>query len=112
MQLQPIVYTTDMERVVDWYRRVLGSDPAYTSDVWTSFTVGSATLGVHHVDERPAESNMVLSLVAEEPLDDVVRRLDAEGVAIERGIQDEPFGRSLLLRDPDGSPIQVNEHAH
>jgi hypothetical protein len=40
----------------------------------------------------------------------VVGRLAGAGVAIERGITDETFGRSILLRDPDGTPLQINEH--
>lgn len=112
MQLQPIVYTTDMERAVAWYGLVLDTDPAYASDVWTSFSVGSATLGVHHVTERPVDSNVVLSLIAEGSLDEELIRLEESGIAIARGIQDEPFGRSLVVLDPDGGAVQINEHAH
>ncbi|MDH3540268.1 MAG: VOC family protein [Acidimicrobiia bacterium] len=110
MKLQPIVYTTNMERAVDWYGKVLAANPIYTSDIWTSFAVGDAALGIHHVEERAAASNVELSLIATSPLEEVHGRLVAAGIAIERGIQDEPFGRSLLLRDPDGSAVQVNEH--
>lgn len=110
MRLQPIVYTTDMEGAVDWYRQVLGTDPAYASEMWTAFPVGDATLGVHRVEEMADGSRIELSLVATEPLEAVLSRLKGASVDIERGIQDETFGRSLLLRDPAGNPIQVNEH--
>ncbi len=112
MKLQPIVYTTDTSVAADWYGRVLGSEPTYQSDIWTSFGVGDATLGLHRVDEVPPEGRLALSLVADEPLETVADRLQAEGVAIERGIQDEAFGRSLVVRDPDGTPVQINEHHH
>jgi catechol-2,3-dioxygenase len=111
VRLQPIVYTTQTGPLADWYGTVLGTAPAYASDVWTTFGVGDASLAVHRVDELPPGGRIEMSLVATEPLEDLVARLDTAGVGIERGIQDETFGRSILLRDPDGNPVQVNEHS-
>jgi hypothetical protein len=51
-----------------------------------------------------------LSLQADEPLESVAERLEAAGVPLSRGIADERFGRSMVIQDPDGLPIQVNEH--
>jgi len=110
MKLQPIIYTTDMARTVDWYGKVMGIAPSYSSDIWTSFAVDGATLGIHHAEGRATGSNVELSLIATEPLEDVMAKLVAGGIPVERGIEDETFGRSLLLRDPDGSPVQINEH--
>lgn len=111
MKLQPIVYTTDMDRSVDFYERVLACAPVYRSPVWTSFAVGGAALGIHRVDHLPEGARGELSLIATQPLEAVRERLEAVGISPRRGIQDETFGRSLLLVDPDGSPLQVNEHA-
>jgi hypothetical protein len=52
---------------------------------------------------------MELALVARGRLEDV-QVSDADALA--RPIADEAFGRSLLLRDPDGLTLQVNEHDH
>ena len=112
MKLQPIVYTTDMDRAVAWYSAVLGSEPAYASETWTSISVGDATLGIHHVDARPEDAYLELSLVSDQPLESVVDRLESAGIEIAEPIREQPFGRSFLLRDPDGAPVQVNEHAH
>lgn len=110
MELQPIVYVTDMDRAVDWYGTVLDVRPAYQSPEWTALPVGNATLGLHITDVRPAESYLALSLVAERPLEEVVERLESAGITIATEIRDEGFGRSLLVIDPDGTAIQVNEH--
>lgn len=60
---------------------------------------------------RLAERGRVeLSLVATEPLEAVLERLGAAGIEPVRGISDEAFGRSVVLEDPDGTPVQVNEH--
>jgi predicted enzyme related to lactoylglutathione lyase len=112
MRLQPIVYVTDMDRAVAWYSAVLGVQPGYQSPAWTSLAVGDTTLGLHIIDVRPAQSHVALSLVATEPLEDVMVRLEASGIAVAKPIATEDFGRSLVIVDPDGTAIQVNEHRH
>lgn len=110
MKLQPIVYVTDMDRAAAFYTSVLGVEPTYRSAVWTSFALGGALLGLHFVDELPPNARGELSLVTKEPLEPIVDRLAEAGIAPRRGIQAELFGRSVLLQDPDGSPLQINEH--
>lgn len=39
-----------------------------------------------------------------------VARLESAEIAVEGPFTDQPFGRSVLLRDPDGSPLQIDEH--
>ena len=110
MKLQPIVYTTNTDNAVEWYGNVLGLKPAYQSDMWTSFDVGDAMLAIHRVDDLPERGRVELSFVTAEPLEMVELRLADHGIEPARGIADEAFGRSLLLEDPDGTPVQVNEH--
>lgn len=111
MKLQPIIYTTDSSVAVDWYGRVLGVEPSYQSDVWTTFDVDGTPLAIHRVDEElPRVSRVGISLVTES-LESLIERLASVNVEPTRGIQDETFGRSLLLTDPDGTVIQVNEHS-
>jgi len=112
VKLQTIVCTTDMESAVGWYSAVLGSGPVYRSDVWTSFAAGDAYFALHRVEALPEESRVELSLVAGERLEKIIDRLGAVNLPVERGIQEETFGRSFLLRDPEGLVIQVNEHEH
>ncbi len=110
MKLQPIIYTTDTAAAVVWYGAVLGSKPTYQSDVWTSFDVGDATLGVHLIEELPERGRLELSLVTAEPLEAVMLRLADHGIEPATAIADETFGRSFTLEDPDGTPVQINEH--
>ena len=110
MKLQTIIYTPEMDRAVEWYSQVLNTEAVYRSDVWSSFTVGDAKLAIHRSDNQPNDSRAQLSLVATETLEDISDRLTSSQIAIHRGIQEETFGRSLLLKDPDGFAVQVNEH--
>lgn len=110
MKLQPIVYTENMNGAVKWYGDVIGVEPAYQSDIWTSFDLNGATLGVHRVESLAERGRVELSLVTAEPLEAVLLRLADHGIEATQGIQDETFGRSIVLHDPDGTPVQVNEH--
>lgn len=110
MQLQTIVYVTDMERSVSFYER-LGFTVDYRGGpVWTAFTGTDGVLALHLVDDLPAGSRVAVSLVSEGPLVDVVDALTGAGIEC-TPIEEQPFGQSTVVRDPDGLPIQINEHS-
>ena len=108
MILMPIVYVTDMERSVEFYES-LGFELETKSVMWTELKAGErAVLALHATASLPEDSKRLeLALVAEQPLEQVQERF---GSALTRPITDEAFGRSLLIEDPDGLQIQVNEH--
>jgi catechol 2,3-dioxygenase-like lactoylglutathione lyase family enzyme len=108
MILMPMVFVSDMERSVEFYES-LGFEPQTRSDTWTELAAGDrAVLALHRAATLQDPSGRVeLALVAEEPLEQVLERF---GTALARPIADEAFGRSLIIQDPDGLQIQVNEH--
>lgn len=105
MKLQPIVYVTDMDRAISWYSTLLEVEPANASSHWTTFAIGDGTLALHYNDVALPGGSVDLSLVAPAPLESVSDRVPGAG-----GIDEQPFGRSLVVIDPDGTKIQVNEH--
>ena len=109
MKLMPIVYVTDMDRSVAFYRAFCDSIRSQ-SPMWTEFSIGDAGLALHYSASLPATSRLELSFVTAAPLEQVVSYLKGQGVALEREITDEAFGRSIRVTDPDGLSIQVNEH--
>lgn len=116
LKLMPIVYVSQMARSLDFYL-ALGLQPDYLQrdGVWSSLKAGDAALGLHTLEPLPPlqeTDRVALALVSEGPLEALVERLAAQNIAPARGIRDESFGRSLVLRDPDGLLIQVNQHAH
>jgi catechol 2,3-dioxygenase-like lactoylglutathione lyase family enzyme len=110
MKMMPIVYVTDMERSVEFYEK-LGMQPKTKdrSGMWFEFTAGSEVLALHLAKELPRDTRLSLAFVSTQPLEGVVEQLQTRGLSPE-GIVDEAFGRSFLIRDPDGLPIQINEH--
>ena len=109
MKLTSIVYVTDMQRSLAFYR-ILCDSIHSESSMWSELLIGDARLALHHVDQMPKESRIELAFLADGTLEQVVTHLQANGIPLDREISDEAFGRSLRLRDPDGLPIQINEH--
>jgi catechol 2,3-dioxygenase-like lactoylglutathione lyase family enzyme len=107
MILMPIVYVSDMERSTGFYAS-LGFRIRSRSAMWTELDAGEgAVLALHHAENLPPSQRVELALVAEDSLERFAEQL---GHALARPTADEAFGRSLILRDPDGLEIQVNEH--
>lgn len=112
MRVVPVVYVTDMDVSLDWYRRLLpDADLVSTSPYWSELSLGStASLALHTIGEISPGSQMGLALEADRRLEEVAEHLVKAGIAIDRGIADEAFGRSMVVRDPDGLAVQINEH--
>ena len=104
MNVMPIVYVRDMDASIDFYER-LGFEARTRSPMWTELAAGEGSVLALHGARGDEAGTTELALVAEEPLEQV-----AERVRPLRGIADETFGRSLVVEDPDGLRIQVNEH--
>ena len=132
LKLMPIVYVREMARSLNFYLALgLEADYLQRDGVWSSLKAGDALLGLHVLDPFPAAHDgspstaddgspsptqqtgrVELALVSQKPLETLVAHLTEQGIVPARAIRQEPFGRSLLLRDPDGLLLQVNEHAH
>lgn len=105
-----IIYVREMERSLQFYQ-ALGYALSQPGRVWSELTWGENRLALHEWPfERAGEQRMGFALVAKQPLEDVRDALQAKGIQPEGEIADEAFGRSLLIRDPDSLPIQINEH--
>ena len=111
LNLITIVYVTDMRRSFDFYSSLgfSGKLPEGEMTVWLPMKLGTVPLALHSVAELEAGGQVGIALNAED-LEAVANALEELGVPIIRPIQAEAFGRSLVIRDPDGLLIQINEH--
>jgi catechol 2,3-dioxygenase-like lactoylglutathione lyase family enzyme len=101
--LMPIVYVEDMDASLAFYES-LGFEVEMSSPMWSRLRAGDgAALALHgEMDGNAGHIELAMDADDLEPLagrDDVAR-----------GIADEAFGRSIVLRDPNGLTIQVNAH--
>lgn len=110
VSLMPIVYVTNMKKSLTFYK-ALGAQPTHTGQMWSQLTMGNSEFALHGTDKINKQSNqMGLALTAHQPLETLIKTLKSKRIKVEGDIVDEAFGRSMLIRDPDGLPIQINEH--
>jgi predicted lactoylglutathione lyase len=106
----PIVYVTDMSASLAFYK-ALGFKAQHEGEMWSELRSSAARLALHGAESLPTgQLRVELSLTAHDKLETVMDRLQEAGVTVTNEIADEAFGRSLPIRDPDGLPIQINEH--
>ena len=113
MRLVPIVYVSDMHRSVTFFTGLgatVGGDGI--NPYWTEMRLSGTAfaLHIHEPFEETTTRRLGLSVAVDQPLEAVAARLAGEGIDLDRGIADEAFGRSMVVRDPDGLAIQINEH--
>lgn len=105
-----IIYVTDMARALTFYQAV-GFTVRSQSEMWSEMEMDGCLVALHGTD-RPASGPPAvgLALNAHVPLEQLAAEFTTSGVPMPQPIQIQPFGRSLLIQDPDGLLIQINEH--
>jgi predicted lactoylglutathione lyase len=115
MLVMPIVYVTDIEASVNFYSALGFTERRRSrSDNWVEMAGEGGMLALHRSTRgsRPTNGRVELSLATTEPLERVRETMVKAGVASAGPVMDEAFGRSLVVTDPDGLEIQINEHDH
>ena len=106
----PIVYVTEMARSLAFYQ-ALGAAVKHQGSMWSELRFGDTALALHLVDSVSHEGlSVALAMVAGRPLEAIIIALQKARIPLTQEIVDEAFGRSLTVHDPDGLPIQINEH--
>ena len=101
---------SDLGRSRSFYRDVIGLKlVADHAPHWVEFELaGGATLGLHPKSEvlavRPGSLQLGFDV---EDVDAFVAGCVARGVPVFQEPHDESFGRSAVIGDPDGYPVQV-----
>lgn len=113
MKVMPMRYVADVERCERFYAVLgLSVDRRGRTPGWSEMGARGGLVGLHSAEGGDRTPGSVeLFLVADEPLEEVARRLEAAGYDYEP-IADEAFGRFLQVVDPDGLVLQVQEHDH
>jgi catechol 2,3-dioxygenase-like lactoylglutathione lyase family enzyme len=113
MRLRPIHFVPDVAAAVRFYEALgLTVDGKARSGHWIEMSASAGELGLHDAavaDDGKGRQGVALSFVADEPLEEVERRLRRAGFAPEGTIVDQAWGRSLSVRAPDGMVVQIDE---
>jgi predicted enzyme related to lactoylglutathione lyase len=103
--VEVVVYTRDMARATSFYRDVLGLEPDFESEHWTTFRTGDCTLALHTGSQQQDPTFQVDDADAER------ERLAAVGVEVTE-IREPVAGlRVFDARDPDGNRFSIESRA-
>lgn len=116
-----VLTVASIDASCEFYRRVLGMQIAHFGEGRTALTFGRQKINLHEIGKEfvPRAAHATagsgdLCLVSATPLDDVIRHLEACGIAIIEGPVAKTGAtgsiRSVYFRDPDGNLIEVSEY--
>lgn len=105
-------FVKDLEGVVQFYEKFLGGKVSrYEQGHAAEFSVDGVKLFIHKYDPDhnfplPDVDHIAFSV---DNLDRECDKLVAEGIVVEHAPRTYPWGRSALLRDPDGNWLELYE---
>jgi catechol 2,3-dioxygenase-like lactoylglutathione lyase family enzyme len=105
--VEVVLYVSDMERAIRFYRDAIGLEVELESESWTTFRTGACTLALHRAVQRqpgvgePDPTFTVADALAERD------RLAAAGVAVSELREPVVGVRVFDVRDPDGNRISI-----
>lgn len=109
----------DIDSTVDFYCRGLGMRKEMFGNGRVAIHFGEQKFNLHEADgppllpraRNPVAGGADFCLVADAPLDEVVRLLGERGIRIERGPVDQTGARgpmrSVYMRDPDDNLVEI-----
>jgi catechol 2,3-dioxygenase-like lactoylglutathione lyase family enzyme len=116
-----VLTVTDLDRAIDFYRRVLGMTPVVFGDGRHALEFGPSKINLHVAGQefppraaRPAPGSADICLVAATALPRVIAHLRAldvplvEGPVIRTGARGELD--SVYVRDPDGNLVEISNY--
>lgn len=107
------VFVSSMDAAVRFYSEVLGLKLANRyGDHWATIEAGNGfTIGLHPASEKyPAPGTkgcIALGFGINEPIEDVVNRLQAKGMRFHGSIVKDQGGCFADFEDPDGNPMYL-----
>ncbi len=109
MKILAIRYSADTAEMRRFYATLgLSLNEETASDGWSEMHGSGGYVAVHsRYTETLPTHHVELSLEAEDPLEDVQKRLADAGFDTGE-IVIEDFGRSLRIEDPEGMRLQIN----
>ena len=113
-----VLYVSDIETTCDFYERAVGAETIVLDGGFTTLQVGDSRINLHPAGDEydphprnPARGAGDFCLIAEGPIEDVVARLEDEGVEIIEGpvprVGAQGEMTSVYCYDPDGNLVEV-----
>jgi catechol 2,3-dioxygenase-like lactoylglutathione lyase family enzyme len=113
MRVRPIHFVPDVDEAMRFYEALgLRTEARARPGHWIELSADGGELGIHDgavADDGHGRTGIQLNFVADEPLEDVERRLCDAGFPPTGAIVDQEWGRQLSVAGPGGLVVQVDE---
>jgi catechol 2,3-dioxygenase-like lactoylglutathione lyase family enzyme len=116
MKMRVIHFVPDVPKAENFYEALgLRADVRSRTGTWVELVASGGELDLHDsvsAADGEGRDGFVLNFVADEPLEAVAQRLREAGFPPEGEVVDQEWGRSLFVRAPDGTFVQIDEQDH
>jgi len=109
-----LIYVSDMERSVSFYKSIFKTDPLFSSPRYVAFNAGGEALfalwtgGTSPDQTIPRFCEIGIMLSSNEAVDHLFEEWKGKpDITIVQEPRTEVFGRTFLVKDPDGHMIRV-----
>ena len=113
MRIRPIHFVPDVDEAMRFYEALgLEVQARARTGHWIELTAAGGELALHDTTtaaDGEGREGMLVNFIAEEPLEAVERRLRVAGFPPQGTVVDQAWGRSLFVRAPDGTVVQIDE---
>ena len=117
-----VLTTRDLDKCLDFYTRILGMQLERYGKGRIALRFGDHKFNVHPPGfdagtkaRHPTPGSLDLCFLADRPLEEVIARLKAHNVPIEKGPVERSGARftlrSVYVRDPDENLVEISEKA-
>jgi len=109
-----LVYVSDVQRSTDFYKKIFGADPVFSSTRYVAFKSGDASLydiwcGGDNPDlSVPRYSEIGIMVPTNKDVETLCSQWKKDQqITFLKDIHTEVFGMTFLIKDPDGHIIRV-----
>lgn len=109
-----LIYVSDVGRSTAFYKMLFGTDPVFSSPRYVAFSAGGEALfalwsgGETPDPSAPRFSEVGIMLKSDSEVDSLYETWKQNGdIVIAKEIETAVFGRTFLIKDPDGNIIRV-----
>jgi predicted enzyme related to lactoylglutathione lyase len=106
-----IVYVSDMDAALGFYRDVLGLEADYVSEHWTTFRTGECSFCLHPIARREPGVGEPDPTFMVDDLDGEHARLAAAGVEVTEIREPVPGARVFDATDPEGNRFSLEQRS-
>jgi catechol 2,3-dioxygenase-like lactoylglutathione lyase family enzyme len=113
MKVRPIHFVPDVDEATRFYEALgLEVQARARTGHWIELAATGGELALHDTTtaaDGEGRAGMLVSFIAEEPLEALERRLRAAGFPPKGTVVDQEWGRSLFVPGPGGMLLQIDE---